>query len=252
MTFGVMKSQFVTLVTEMVRERGLLGTGRQLLRNARRARRLAAEDALRSFDRQEGTETSGWVMRRRLGVERNRLGDVFEYIPSSEALVERVFSALALDPSRLTFVDYGCGKGRVLLLAARHGFQRVIGVEISPELVEVARKNVVAFRTRHPEVCSIEVVCSDAAAFIPPAENAVYYFYQPFPDWVMDRVLSRLVDTMDQSRRDVYVVHVSPFGPGVVERTGRFTRLASDANDPTTPWAILKGSPKVASAYAGT
>jgi len=246
------RSQFVTLVTDMVRERGLLGTGRQLVRNARRARKLSAEDARREFDREQGTETSGWVLRGALGVAPSQLGDVFEYIPSSEDLVRRVLSGLDIETGKFDFVDYGAGKGRVLLLAARHGFRSVTGVEISPSLVEIARKNAVTFAARHPQVCSIELVCEDATAFEPRGGDTVYYFYQPFPDWVMERVLERIIAKMDGSSSIAYVLHVSPFGPGVVERTGRFVKVASAPDDPTTPWAILKGSTKVASSFSTT
>jgi methylase of polypeptide subunit release factors len=39
------------------------------------------------------------------------------------------------------FVDFGCGKGRVLYLACRHPFKEVIGVDLSPAVVEAARRN---------------------------------------------------------------------------------------------------------------
>ena len=38
-------------------------------------------------------------------------------------------------------VDIGCGKGRVLMMAAEYPFRKVVGVELDPGLAEVARRN---------------------------------------------------------------------------------------------------------------
>jgi len=53
-------------------------------------------------------------------------------------------------PAGGTFVDVGSGKGRVLLLAARHPFKRVVGIEFSPSLCEQARRNIEIFRAQVP------------------------------------------------------------------------------------------------------
>ena len=45
-----------------------------------------------------------------------------DYRPTPCALFEWLVGAINYDLSRLTFVDYGAGKGRVLLLASQHPF----------------------------------------------------------------------------------------------------------------------------------
>ena len=44
-----------------------------------------------------------------------------------------------------TLVDIGCGKGRVLLLASELEFHQIVGVELDPDLVRIARKNLRKF-----------------------------------------------------------------------------------------------------------
>src|SRR6185436_10035090 len=68
-------------------------------------------------------------------------------------------------PTDTVFVDFGSGKGRVLLLAAQFPMKRVVGVEFSPQLCQVARQNIEAFRRSHPRIAPIEVVESDAALY---------------------------------------------------------------------------------------
>ena len=47
-----------------------------------------------------------------------------------------------------TLVDIGCGKGRVLMLAAEYAFREIVGVELDPKLVRVARQNLSRLQRR--------------------------------------------------------------------------------------------------------
>ena len=59
-------------------------------------------------------------------------------------------SAIDDDLSQLSFVDYGAGKGRVLLLAAQHPFAAVGGIEFAEELHDDAAMNIAQFpRSQH-------------------------------------------------------------------------------------------------------
>src|SRR5689334_16447391 len=52
-----------------------------------------------------------------------------DYRPSPCAVVKWTLAAIDYDLSRLTFVDYGAGKGRVLLLDSEHPFAAIGGIE---------------------------------------------------------------------------------------------------------------------------
>jgi tRNA1(Val) A37 N6-methylase TrmN6 len=62
------------------------------------------------------------------------------------------------DLSKASFVDLGCGKGLPLVVATEYPFQRVLGVELAPELCVVARHNAERLKTLHPERTPIEIV----------------------------------------------------------------------------------------------
>jgi len=75
----------------------------------------------------------------------------------------------ALRVEDYTFVDLGCGKGRVVLMASRCPFRSVRGIELNAGLVRIARRNLRRFRGNpNPEsrggaqVChDVKVVCAD-------------------------------------------------------------------------------------------
>lgn len=52
-----------------------------------------------------------------------------------------LMASLSAPVDELTFVDLGAGKGRAMLLASELPFRRIVGVEFSPELCDVARRN---------------------------------------------------------------------------------------------------------------
>jgi precorrin-6B methylase 2 len=215
-----------------VRARGLFGTVDRLRRAPalRRARRRQAE-ADREFDREHGVDTAGWVRPQLLDTESGNLRFAVRYQPSSAEEFALLVGKLGVEPGRFTFVDYGSGKGRVLLLAARHGFRRVVGIEFAQSLVETAARNLreVGLEER------VELLHLDAAQFDPPAEPLVLYFFNPFGVEVLRPVLERIRRSLAEAPRPVYVALTGPpplaelleehgFQPLDVERTGWRTR----------------------------
>jgi predicted RNA methylase len=107
------------------------------------------------------------------------------------------------DLSQLTFVDIGCGKGRVLLMAAQHPFRRIVGVELLPELDEIARHNIARVRAGDAR---FQFVCGDARAYVFPNEPLLVFLFNPFPGYVFREVLRRLMDAPRTTRRPVFIV----------------------------------------------
>ena len=55
---------------------------------------------------------------------------------------KRAMKYLTLRPNHDVFIDIGAGKGRVLIMAARYPFKRVIGLEYAQDLTLLARQNI--------------------------------------------------------------------------------------------------------------
>lgn len=122
------------------------------------------------------------------------------------------------------FVDFGCGKGRVLCQAARYPFARVIGVEISETLTKVARSNVERNRGRF--ACQrVELVTADVVDYEIPDDVTVAYLYYPFAGTTFRTVIDRLVESIDRSPRRLTIIYACPGLENYILATGRF-RLA--------------------------
>jgi tRNA G46 methylase TrmB len=130
---------------------------------------------------------------------------------------------------RDTFIDFGCGKGVVVHQAAKRPFRRVIGVEISPVLAEIARTNLAARRHQH-RCRNVEIVTSDVTEYSVPDDLTIGYLFEPFRDETLDALLRNIIDSIDRHPRRVRLIYVYPLLSSQVLATGRFRLLKVQEN----------------------
>jgi SAM-dependent methyltransferase len=165
-----------------------------------------------AFDALHGTDTAAWTL---------------DYEPTPVPLAASLLSMWDGDPRVTTFVDLGCGKGRVCLQAARLPFREVIGVEWRRGLARTAARN--AARDRGPgRVAPVRVVRGDAGTFALPAGNLLLFLFNPFDRDVVEDVVLGLAD------RPADAIYVHPRHADVF-RAGGFRELrrlgAADVED---------------------
>ncbi|WP_448189520.1 hypothetical protein [Azospirillum sp. sgz301742] len=182
-----------------VRQNGLRGT----VENA-----AALFDDVR-FDRLHGTETSRIVPLHALdvGSENKHLG--VEYTPTRVRAFRKLMERLNLPDGRV-FVDFGCGKGRVLCAAAGYPFRRIVGVEFAPELSAVCHSNIAAYRKRFGPGPAISVVESDAAHYRFAGDEDVLFLFNPFRPAVMATVLANTHASIRTRRRTILLIVSNP------------------------------------------
>lgn len=129
------------------------------------------------------------------------------YFATEPWLFEQMMQALPIDFARFTFVDLGCGKGRVLLMASEYPFKRITGVEFMPELQRIAERNLAGFSGKKQECREIEAICTDARDFNFPREPLVVYLFNPFSESTFAEVLENLRRSLAQTPRPVYIAY---------------------------------------------
>ncbi len=133
---------------------------------------------LRHWDRAHNVDTGGWLRLDPVpGVAFKGGYDVVSTPPSVFRFVARFFPA---SRGNSTYIDVGSGKGRTVLLASELGFKAAIGVDLAGFACEVARRNLVSFRSATRPRSPCEIINADATQYDLPAGDLVLFFNNPF------------------------------------------------------------------------
>jgi hypothetical protein len=173
-------------------------------------RRTIAQASERRYDRALGIDTGGVIVGKRLRMAAGGEAYAKGYAGTPPAVAEQLIGVVAKRARGFTFIDYGAGKGRVLLIAARYPFDRVVGIELSEPLIRVAKANVVAYRQSHPELCPIELVHTDASTYELPPTPCVLFFYDPFQASLMERIGQQVRASFLANPRKMFVIYYFP------------------------------------------
>jgi SAM-dependent methyltransferase len=145
------------------------------------------------------------------------------YMPTPWHVLPRALRAVRASEAD-AFVDFGCGKGRIVHQAAKRPLRRVIGVEISPELAAFARR--LAAAHRHEYRCrNVEIIVGDAAHFAVPDDVTIGFMFDPFRGQTLNAVLRNLIASIDRHPRRVHLIYVNPRQGDQFLATGRFQLL---------------------------
>ena len=108
-------------------------------------------------------------------------------------------------------------------MASEFPFRRILGVELSGELAEIARSNAEQVGRHHPSRTRIEVVQDDAASFDLPDGYVVLFFYNS----TYEGLLRRLVERVSAHGGKLILIYYNPAFGKVVDANPRFSRYSA-------------------------
>jgi SAM-dependent methyltransferase len=218
-----MAIDFLEKTRQSLARRGLVGSMRRALQLAaeivtspitsrlrmrrKRAIRRAIDD---QFDRTRGVDTGGTLEPDELGATGSSVDQITLYQAVYPGPFTEVIEQLPIDFQRFTFIDIGSGKGRALFLAAEYPFEKIVGIELSPELCRVAEANFTSYHSPTQRCRAIEVRCQDALEFELPALPTLLFFYNPFQEALMRQIVEKVAQSLAASPRPLYVVYFNP------------------------------------------
>jgi len=168
------------------------------------------------YDGRYGVETSDVVRLEDLGLAAEERVD---YEPSDWRTLARVLRRRDVSEDDV-FLDYGAGMGRILIQAGAYRFKRVIGVELSEQLSQVARRN--AEHRSELQDGRLEIVTTDATAYALPDDVTVIFMHSPFKGAIFRSVLERIGESLDRRPRSLRLIYKNPEEHAAVIATGRF------------------------------
>jgi hypothetical protein len=160
------------------------------------------------FDLKHGVNTCAVMFQDDVsGMSPERKEEIVRYEPTPVDVARSVLEKLPIDYSEYTFIDYGSGKARVLLLASEYPFKKIIGVELFKCLIEIARKNFKVCKNLNQKCIDIEMRCANATQFRLPNDPLVIFFFTPFKGMIMDQVAGNIKESLNNTPRPIHIVY---------------------------------------------
>lgn len=164
----------------------------------------------RSFDRKYGIDTTGRIEIEKLNVNSDNAKYGVYYEPTPTKIFRYIIKRIHIKHQDYVFIDYGSGKGRTLLLASDLPFKKIIGIEFSEYLHNIAKNNISVYRNKQQRCHNIQSLCVDAVSYSLPDEPCVIFFYNPFEPIVMEKVLSNIKSSIEQNPRNIILIYYNP------------------------------------------
>jgi SAM-dependent methyltransferase len=110
-----------------------------------------------------------------------------------------------LKNTNTTFLDVGCGRGRVLVIAAAYGFKNIIGIDFSQKLCDEAAAVCTAIPNR-----SVTITCADARQYDIPDAVGVIFLFNPFDASVMSGFIQKVTESLSRKKRPLKILYANP------------------------------------------
>ena len=124
-------------------------------------------------------------------------------------LIKKALARLDIDPARYSFIDYGSGKGKAMLMAAEHPFKSIIGLEYAAPLHAIAVANCRSFVNPRQKCYSLRPLLANVLDYTPPPGPIVCFMCNPFDLSTMRRVFNSWRGRYEHGERDIRVLYLN-------------------------------------------
>lgn len=163
------------------------------------------------FDIKYGTDTGKIIDLKNLTIKSPNIKYGIRYQPTKVIYLRKFLQQIkAIIPAKPVLVDFGCGKGRVLLIASEYGFNELRGIEFSHELCEIAKINIDIFRSRNKTDAVFRIIESDVTKYSVQSDENVFFMFNPFSETVMEQALNNISTSLKEWPRKILIIYVNP------------------------------------------
>ncbi len=173
--------------------------------------RLALEDRKsRAYDARHHVETTREEKLGEMGVAADAVkrGNSL-YRVTWGWLIEKAFARLDIDAARYTFIDYGSGKGKAMLMASDRPFKQILGLEYAKGLHDIAEKNCRTYRSPSQKCHVLKPIHTDVLDFNPPPGPLVCFMCNPFDEATLRALFKKWRARHDAGEKDIRILYLN-------------------------------------------
>lgn len=156
-------------------------------------------------------------------------GEYYESKPFDHSAIDRVFDEIKELPCEKCFMDIGCGKGQILLMAAMSEMIKIGGIEWNAEIAETCRNNM-----RELDVPA-HIITGDATEYKEIDGYSIFFLYNPFGETAVRKVVNNILKSRERRNREIFLVYGNPFFHKVILESGDallYRQVRVDLYDP--------------------
>ena len=131
------------------------------------------------------------------------------YQGASYYVLGLLFDELKKHTTNTSFIDYGCGKGRVLIMAAIKGFKKIVGIDLAKELCVISSENIDKVKSQFSKT-QFTIEQADATLYTNIDQIQTFFFFNPFGRSVMDKVVEQIDKSIIRNPREVFIIYINP------------------------------------------
>jgi SAM-dependent methyltransferase len=131
------------------------------------------------------------------------------YEAVSYFILEKLLTEFRKLSTATSIVDLGCGKGRVMVVAAYFGFTQIKGIDFAKELCEEASRNMEKTALIIPGIHR-RVIHADVLDYTISPEDAVFFMFNPFVEETLNSFVDKLEASCKLFSRKTYFLYASP------------------------------------------
>lgn len=182
------------------------------------------------IDKQLGIETTNFVGRRQSATGNKELDENNVGYGCVQPSVVRASVGLIPNADQRSFMDIGCGKGRVLAVASEFPFREAVGYDIVPLLVEATNRNGRIIGSKFPDRPKIRATLDDVMMHENwPAGDLGLFLYNSFREPLV-RKFAAAIEAWDAAHPDgsLYLVYCNPVHFHVFDASPSLERYATE------------------------
>ena len=175
-----------------------------------RARMAFENPRSRAFDKRHQVETAKEEPLGEMGVSTDAVkrGNGL-YRVTWGWLIKKAMAQLDIDPRLFTFIDYGSGKGKAMLMASDYGFKTIIGLEYAPRLHEIGAENCRTYRGADQQCHSLQPLLGDVLDYTPPPGPIVCFMCNPFDEKTLRAVFDSWRARCESGEREIRILYLN-------------------------------------------
>ena len=124
-------------------------------------------------------------------------------------LIEKALARLDIDPRHYSFIDYGSGKGKAMLMASDYPFQSIIGLEYASRLHEIAAENCRTYVSPRQKCRNLQPILADVLDYAPPPGPIVCFMCNPFDAATLRAVFQGWRMRHERGERDIRILYLN-------------------------------------------